>query len=230
MAKKKTQQPELPDDALDNIPRASITLTREAIYLTRYNAAGKPAITYPVRASDVAEAFNEFGASTGLLAENTLFWQTQAGQTCIGIYIRPAVYTLHLAGDRRRTLKVSLPGLVFAGAGTTYRLLVSPKRPTSADDMLYCMPLPNTHPDGNICWGNVKIPVCAPNTIHAAFKLFIESEFNNHLTAGKLQKKDVELLAYLRNLNGRRVPIKDLREAGLVKHLMQAMGGRNDAA
>lgn len=218
----------LPADAYDNKPVVSVTLTRESMYLTRYEN-GKPAITYPVRASDVAEAFNNFGASTGLLVDDTLFWETENGQTRIGIYIPPARYTLQLADVRKSKLAVSMPGFVFVGQGKAYSLFAVTKRPTAGGDTLYQAPLPNVHTNGQICFGNVRIPTCAPDTIKKAFNLFFESEFNNHLSAGKIKRKDIELMRYLRDLHGKRIPSKMLVPGCRMADVLKG-SARNDAA
>ena len=191
MTKNKT----LPAESSDRIPRVTLTLTDETIWLTRHDRTGAPAATYPVQAGDVASAFNEFGASTGLLPANTLFWQSVAGQTRIGIWLPPKKRTIAVAtgrGVQRWTLP--LPGFVFVGQDRTYYIHAALKRPGRAMDRLYHCPLPNVYSDGRICAGDVKFPKCAGDTIGVAVRLFFESEFNHDLVGG-------DRLKFLQSLN-----------------------------
>ncbi len=185
----KRRQPKLPltDEAYDRIPRAQLTLTDETIWLSRFDPRGAPTATYPVAAHDVALAFNTFGASTGLLPEHTLFWQQCRNQLRIGMWLPPATRALVFATGRGdETLAVPLPGFVFVGAGAQYSIFAAPARPRQATDLLYHAPLPNVHPSGLICAGNVKFPRCAPDTLAQAAALFFESHFNSDLSTGKL--------------------------------------------
>lgn len=181
---------------LDNVPRVTLTLTDETIWLTRHDRSGAPAATYPVQSADVAAAFNEFGASTGLLPANTLFWQSVAGQTRIGIWLPPKKRILPVAtGHGLQYWTIPLPGFIFVGQARTYFIYAALKRPGRSSDRLYRCPLPNVYTDGRICAGNVAFPVCAGDTIDRAAAQFFESEFNHDLVGG-------DLLKFLRSLQG----------------------------
>jgi PRTRC genetic system protein B len=180
----------------DDIPRMTLTLTDETIWLTRHDRAGAPAATYPVTAANVANAFNQFGADTGLLAENTLFWQSRGGQLRLGIWIAPGKRTLRLrTGKRLDILTLPLPGLVFVGNGTQYRIFAAKQRPQKATDAIFQCPLPNVYGDGKICAGNVPFPKCDASTIGIALGLFFDSEFNHDLAG----EETITLLKSLRN-------------------------------
>jgi len=198
---------------MDRVPRVRLDLGHEEIWLTRFDGQGCPVATYPVSAGSVASAFNEFGADTGLLAQDTLFWQSKAGCLRIGIWVAPQVRTLVLVTGRKpEVLQVPMPGLVFVGEGHDYWLWAAPVRPTDESFTLWMAPLPNVHDAGHICFGNVKPPQCKPGTIYRALDLFFESTFNFHLVEGKITPdEDVEddeggdLIELLRSLNGKDV-------------------------
>lgn len=205
---KKTLAAPAPEFERDSIPRATITLTDESVYLTRHDRTGAPTATYPVSAAAVANAFNQFGANTGLLPANTLFWQSRSGQSRIGVYIQPGRHTLNIrTGKRLEHWTVPLPGFVFVGTGNRYTILAAPARPARDTEQLYHCPLPNVYEDGHICVGTVPFPVCGMDTITQAVTLFFDSEFNHDLAGA-------DTLNLLKSLNGKRgFPNKSLRPA-----------------
>src|SRR5512139_1160676 len=212
----------LPQQAFDCIPRVTLTLTDETIWLTRHDRTGAPAATYPVQSADVAAAFSEFGASTGLLPANTLFWQSVAGQIRIGIWLPPKKRTIPVATGRGlKRWTIPLPGFVFVGQDRAYSIYAAVKRPGRSSDRIYRCPLPNVYPDGRICAGNVKFPVCAGDTIDRAAAQFFESEFNHDLVGG-------DLLKFLQSLQGKsEFPSGNLQPA---MTLAEVMGGKHSNA
>lgn len=182
----------LPAEAYDLLPRAQVTLTAETCWLTRFDAHGKANTTYPVRAQDVARAFNLFNTSTGILPPDVLFWTQVGNQARLGIWLPPARRALHFEIKRRETLRVPLPGLVFVGQGQRYSIFAVAERPTSTLTALFHAPLPNVNNNGLICAGTVKFPICASDTIHAAADLFFASAFNLDLAEGKFQDDYLE--------------------------------------
>jgi hypothetical protein len=190
------------------VPRVTITLTDESIYLTRHDRNGAPAATYPVSAASVANAFNEFGADTGLLPPGTLFWQSHGGQLRIGVWLLPSRRTITIrTGNGVEQWTIPLPGSVFVGNGRDYRIYAARSMPLHAVDRVYHCPLPNVYDDGRICPGNVPFPKCGPETMNQAIELFFESEFNRDLDGQ-------ETLTLLASLRGKRVfPLEQLHAA-----------------
>jgi PRTRC genetic system protein B len=199
----------------DDVPRMTITLTDESVYLTRHDRTGVPAATYPVTAASVANAFNLFGASTGLLPPDTLFWSARGGVMRIGVWLPPARRAIHLQVKAKvETLTVPLPGLMFVGQGTQYTVFALTERPTSGREMLYMAPLPNVNDNGAICSGNVKFPVAGVDTMAQAAGLFFESLFNNDLVGGRIRSG--ELLPFLRKIErAKAFPIDQLVAANV---------------
>jgi PRTRC genetic system protein B len=192
----------------------TITLTDETVWLTRHDARGAPAATYPVSAGDVASAFSDFGASTGLLPADTLFWHSERGQLRIGVWLLPCARRIIFENGRRAEhLTVPLPGLVFAGQGMQYWIFAAPERPANERAPLYHAPLSNVYPSGLICAGNVRFPKCTPGAIGQAVALFFESHFNHDLGEGKV-KRAGGLLKFLRAIQRETsFPVEELQPA-----------------
>jgi len=200
-----TRATTLPPAAYDAIPRARLTLTDEAAYLARFDGRGYVSAEYPVNLADAAQALSVFGADTGLLPEGTLFWQTRNGQARVGVWLPPQRRTLTCAvgrGDER--LRLPCPGFVFVGEGRRYWIWAAPERPRHHGDWLYRAPLPNVHTDGLICAGNVRFPVCGPDTIERAAALFFESAFNGDLSIDKVEGYDGPLFKFWKSLRSAR--------------------------
>ena len=178
----------LPPEAYDRVPRVQLTFTQESVWITRFDRRGAPTATYPVALGDAASAFNAAGASTGLLAENTLFHQNVRGMPRIGTWLPPATRTLVFAGRRLETMAVPLPGFVFVGEGARYWIFAATERPRESQVPLYLAPLPNVHSEhGGICAGTVPFPKAGAQTMATAAALFFESHFNDDLAQGKIR-------------------------------------------
>ncbi len=210
---KRKQKKESIKPEMDNIPRVTVTLTDESCWITRHDRSGAPTLTYPAAINEVCNAFNQFGANTGLLSIDTLFWSSRGGSLQIGVWLPPSVRTIHLQVKAKpETLRIPLPGLMFVGHGTQYSVFALIERPTTGREMLYVAPLPNVHDNGAVCEGNVKFPVASAQSMRAAINLFFESFFNSDLSGNKIKRG--ELLAFLRKLKrARKFPINQLVES-----------------
>ena len=219
----------IPQAALDNIPRFTITVTDDSCWLTRHNTQGKPYLTYPVSSQSLGAAFNGFEADTGLLPPDCLFWQNQSGRNRVGIWIPPAIRKLNFACKRGKpnAITIPLPGFVFVGDGPRYYIYAAKERPASASDMLYHAPLPNVHDNGEICAGSVKFPECEPGAIAEAARLFFESEFNGDLASGKVKGQRDSLFNTLKSLTGaRKFPLRNMIYSGPLSNVL----GKNKGA
>lgn len=186
--------------AFDNVPRARLTLTRETIWMERFDNHGLVTAIYPVHSSAVAGAFGALGSDTGLLPPGTLFVQTRNGEQRVGYFVPARQWKLVFDGDE--VLNVPMPCLVFVGQGTSYWVWAVSSNVRGPETQLYQAPLPNVHADGRICTGSARFPVCSVCSMEAAVRVFFESEFNNDLSSGRLAPGFPELKKYLRQING----------------------------
>ena len=213
--KAKTETPEM-----DNIPRVTVTLTDEACWITRHDRSGAPALTYPASIGEVSNAFNRFGANTGLLPADTLFWSSRAGQMRIGIWLPPTIRSINIqVTATSETLRVPLPGLLFVCSGIQYSVWALADRPTTGREMLYRAPLPNVHENGAICAGTVTFPLAGADSMAQAVALFFESLFNQDLSSGAIRSG--QLLPFLRKLSkskARKFPLRQLAPTGVTVH------------
>ncbi|MCC6192085.1 MAG: hypothetical protein IT318_23900 [Anaerolineales bacterium] len=214
----KPQPVKLPKEAFDRVARVTLTATAESLWLTRYDARGKPVVTYPVSARDVANCFGGLsGVSTGLLPPDVLFWQA-AGKRDeperVGLWLPAGVRTIYWrAGRHERPLEIPLPNLVLAGRGGSYYVFACLERTERAP--LYHAPLPNISDNGAICAGNEPFPKASPATIHQAAAIFWESRFNDHQSERRIAAPG-PLFDFLASLRGQtEFPADQLKRAGL---------------
>ena len=191
--------PALPPEAMDAVPRWTITITDERTWLTRHDGTGVPAVTYPVRVQDLSAVFHQHEASTGLIPDDVLFWQRTGNAERIGIYLPPALRTLRWRNGKKTSHITLKLGFVFVGQGKDYWIHAALSRPGKPADLLYRAPLPNVYADGRVCVGNVKFPRCEQATIREAAKLFFESDFNDDLSTGKVHTTGSLLNFHLHN-------------------------------
>lgn len=156
---------------------------------------------YALDPLDVAAALAGLTIGTPLLPPGCLFWQRADGGERLGIYAPPNVWTVHVsAGEKRETLAVPMPGLVWIGRGTGYSLFaVKGAEWPGPDTQLWKAPCPNLGDQG-ICRGNVEFPAAGAGTIWPALRLFFESDFNDHLSNGKSKKYPKSVLGMWRAL------------------------------
>lgn len=176
---------------------ARLDLFSEAIVMTRYDASGARSC-FEVDANDLAVVLTGVPVSTGLLPRECLFYSRVGGDVYMGVFIPPGSCTLTVAdGD---VFDVPLPPLIWAGCGVGYQVWAVKQRPGERE-RLFNAPFPNVYMDGTVCAGNVQFPVCSARTIHAAFELFLKSEFNSDLAANKSEGHPDNVLALWEELH-----------------------------
>ncbi|MGB0388384.1 MAG: hypothetical protein ACPGWR_26490 [Ardenticatenaceae bacterium] len=125
----------------------------------------------------------------------------QGGRQFIGIYI-PALSTTVTVNQT--TMQIPLPPAIFIGCGKRYDIHAVKQYPKNKHPQLYCYPSPNVGADnGGICRGDAPFPTCRPDTIHKAFKMFVESRFNNHLVTGKSKSFPQNVIELWKTLDGK---------------------------
>jgi hypothetical protein len=111
---------------------------------------------------------------------------------------------------------VPLPAIVFLGLKSDYWVWAIKGSKFDPEAEAFHVPLPNVYlhsyqPCGRICWGDNKPPVAAPNTITKAWKMFISSPFNGHLSDGKSRAQPSDVRGQLEKAVKRSsYPVKDL--------------------
>jgi PRTRC genetic system protein B len=198
-----------------------LDLYEDVILATRYEA-GTPGATYAVDPDDLALALADLSLSSKFLPPNCLFWGKSGGAERLAVYLPPQVWPVSVQGEKE-TWRVPLPGLVFEGKGTNYRIYAVKRRPDTPAEPLYLAPVPNM--SGSICTGNAPFPVAGAGTIMPAVAAFFESGFNTHLSNGKSRKHPTGVLAMwreLREAGAEAYPPDDLVEARMtVANMME---------
>ncbi|MCP4994666.1 MAG: hypothetical protein GY934_12900, partial [Gammaproteobacteria bacterium] len=192
-------------------PRLRLDFYKSAVLMSQWQEDGR-ITSYPVSIHDVVTACTKVDLSSGLLPTNTLFWQQQANQMVLGIYVVARRWWVQTEG---RSYHLPMPPFVFVGNGSSYRIFAVKKRPSSEHDHLYHTPCPNVHTTGGICQGNTPFPVCSPQRIEQALHLFLEgSLFNADLSRGKCQYYPEDVRTLWADLDGRkRFPLSELVQA-----------------
>lgn len=183
----------------------------ESLVLTRYEH-GAAASAYEVSADDVGAAFAGMALNTGLLPRECLFYGRAGGDEYVGVYLPPQVRRLRVkAAQFDGVFAVPLPGMVFTGGGNRYKIFAVKARPSERRERLFRAPAPNVHANGQVCFGDVDVPGCSAETVHAAAGLFFESVFNRDLDDGKSLGHGASVLELWRELEGEaEFPLDDL--------------------
>ena len=190
----------------------------------------------------VRTAFSRIPVDSGWLPPEVRRWgHTPSGAFAVTL-IPAQKHTLRLIntwGDRfprRHILKVEvpLPAMVFTGIGRRYAVLACTEEPTP-EAPAYLAPLPNVGRDGAICFGDNHPPSATPGAMAQAWKVFMNSPFNNHLIGGASRQypNDVrEQLLALAEQGADAYPSADLMHysrytvAGAVDQLLGLGGAR----
>jgi len=165
----------------------------------------------------VREAFtNEVVDSGWLPPETVRFGVCRFGEWFVA-FIPPARYELPLEahegeeGAVQGVVKITapLPGLIFFGCNYKYFVWAVKSQTFDPKAEVFHPPLPNvgmdspTAPPGLICYGLHKPLKCRAATFMQAWKLFIETPFNNHTADGKSRKYPEDVRLMLRELAAR---------------------------
>lgn len=156
-------------------------------------------------ARDVAAAFTQVDHDSGWLPAGLV----RTGYCSLGAY---TVYFVP-SGKHRITVEwdntlltwtVPLPSMVMLAVGKRHYLAAIKEKHFSRDAVVHHTPLPNvyTNGEGAICWGSNAPPEASVETARKAWRLFIESYFNTHLSTGKLKNHE-SVLEFLKGLNGK---------------------------
>lgn len=179
------------------IPLARLDLYNEAIIMTKFDQNSNT--SYPVSIHDVAAAFGTLPTSSGLLPRNTLFHGRSQGSEFVGVWICAAK---HVVTVENHSIHIPLPGAVFIGCGKQYYIHAVKEYPSVTRVQLYKYPSPNVFEDGCICAGDTPFPTASVKTIMSAFKLFLMSRFNRHLSNNRCKSYPDNIIELWKTLDG----------------------------
>jgi PRTRC genetic system protein B len=206
------------------LPEEAALLFLKGQFALRYHDSSKGTAIKLLSPESVRAAISNTPVDSGWLPAAVRRWGcTQKGEYAV-MFISPARHTLRLTntwkerfpGRRYLSVDVPLPGLVFAGRGAHYYVWACTGKP-APEAPLYQAPLPNVHDDGLICYGDNHPPEAGPRSIEKAWRLFINTPFNDHLRGGpsKQYPDDVrEKLLSLAEAQASAYPTDDLVRQG----------------
>lgn len=201
--------------------RCRLDFHHQATILTLFS--GETAQRKVVSMADVVHALAEdLSFGTGLLPQNTLWWQNTRGGPVVAVYIEPQIRKLALLRDVTsppERFEVPLPGFIFlCSQGRPPWLYAVKKKPTKETDTIYKAPLCNVHDNGMSCGGDHKYPPLLSDIPHSFFVSFFSPTLAG---GGKSVKYPRNVTDLWKDLDKRRrFPLADLVEHGTVKDLM----------
>jgi len=176
-----------------------------------------------VSAIDVGMALaGELHFSSGLLPENTLWWQNTRAGGIWAIYEPPKVRKVAILlklGESPERVTIPLPGFIFlCSPGKAPWVFGMRKKPTKEDDTVYKAPVLNVFQNGRTCGGNNQYPLRVQDIIENFFVSFFTHEGE---VGGRSQKFPNDVYRLWRFLNGKQeFPMDDMVKHGTVKDLM----------
>ena len=154
------------------------------------------------------QAFTRQRTDSGWLSPHTIrHGENERGPWVLQRY-EPAAYRLILEDPLPvqgqsmplHTLQVWLPGMVFLGIQKRYFLWTYRTWKQQATT-LYHAPVPNVDTKGQICYGQLRPPIAAVETIDQAWTLFWNSPFNRDLASDKSRQYPDCILTLLATLH-----------------------------
>lgn len=213
----------IPPDPL----RCRIDFFHQAVQMTFFE--GDFVESRIVSANDIAIALaTELSYSTGMLPENTLWWQNTRSGPLTAIYVPPAVKKLALQEDLAKPAErytIPLPGLVFlAFPARPPRVYAVKSRPTKETDKVYHAPLLNMYADGRSCPGSHSYPNRVADIPESFFVSFFTHAADRENRSNKYPE---DILGLWKHLNGKQTfPLDDLVELATIADLLTVEYGR----
>lgn len=196
-------------------PRPGLEIKGELLFLPGQlllHWVEKGAHHYKLLSSNsVKAAFSREPIDSGWLSNGIVRWGIGEAGDWVVKFISPGEHILSFVDSE--PLTVSLPGQVFLGYGKEYYLWAVAESSFDTEAEVFTVPLPNVYPDGRICFGSTVPPTCTPTTIDEAWRTFINSNFNSHLTSGKSKVHPLDVRVQLQHVATHKLksyPIQDL--------------------
>ena len=183
-----------------------------------------------VSADEIANMFiQHLGFTSGLLPENTLWWnQGETGQV-VALWRPPQVWAAALQREAFQPparLRLPMPGLVFVcSPGRAPWVYAALERPTASEQQLYRVPAFNVFRDGRVCPGSHRFPE-HPGLIPESF---FQSFFSLTGDTGERSKRHPSNLQTLwEELDGKaEYPVEDLVPQCTVAQAMAVSQGQH---
>jgi PRTRC genetic system protein B len=177
---------------------------------------------YPVDPSQVASTLAaSLRFDTGLLSSDTLLIQQQGQHELIASYRKAQTVGVWL-DDSQDPLRVPLPPLVLIrqtiGQRVQHQVYAVKRRPKSLSVPLFHAPLPNVYSSGQICWGNIRLPLQPDPALSGDWQVLLGTPFGNHAVAHKSRAFPHDIRQHLLHLDQqqtRRYPTRDLVDTSL---------------
>ena len=182
-----------------------------------------------VSADEIASVFTRhMGFSSGLLPEETLWWnQGETGQV-VALWRRPQVWPVALQREAFKPparLRLPMPGLVFVcSPGRAPWVYAAPSRPADPEQQLFRAPAFNVFRDGRACPGSHHFP----EDVGLIPESFFQSYFSLTGDSRERSKKHPDnLQALWEEIDGKtEYPAEDLVPQCTVAHAMAVSEGR----
>jgi hypothetical protein len=168
---------------------AALLFTRGQYIL--YYRRGAELICKGLAAEHLRAAFIEEPVDSGWLPEGVVRCGSGPAGTFFVKFIPPGKHRLHLSTENPAEpliIAPPLPALMFAGVNSTYYVWALQSDHYDPSAPLFHAPFPNIYPDGHVCFGSNRPPEISAQTLEEAWRLFIESPFNQDMAGGKSQE------------------------------------------
>lgn len=180
-------------------------------------------VTKTVDAMDVAHALaSDLSFGTGLLPENTLWWQNTRSGPVFAIYTDPKIWKVALEVDVAKPAKrfiIPLPGMIFlCSPGQAPWVYAVKEKPTKETDTVFKAPLPNIYNNGRSCPGSHKYPIRVNEAIQSFFMAFFSKAGDTDHRSNQFPKSVISLWEFLDGK--KKFPMTDLVRHGTVQDLM----------
>lgn len=199
-------------------------------------------LTKCVSPAAVRSAFSQELLDTGWLPPSVRRWGMTPRGDWLVLFVPPAHHQLRLQRTERggeaseldhrfMELTLPLPALVFMGFGASYYIWAIQEMELHPNAMTYHAPLPNIDGDGRICLGANNYPTASCEKIGEAWRLFLESPFNDHHADRKSQRYPNDIRSRWMNLKRQArcaYPLNDLvpRHRTVEQAVKQVLDGR----
>ena len=209
----------------DEVPRDKLNLQlevyEETILLRGFEGDSQWVRT--VSADEIANVFTEhLGFSSGLLQEETLWWNQGETGRVVALWRPPQVWPVALQREAFKPparLRLPMPGLVFAcSPGRAPWVYAALERPTHSDEQLYRMPAFNVFGDGRVCPGSHRFPEEVGLIPESFFQSYFSLTGDTH---NRSKKHPDNLQALWEEIDGTtEYPVEDLVPQCTVAHAM----------